>query len=53
MIHKDTCRIHNSNTGNKRISFTGDFSTVLDLPMKTKLLAEFDDETGVLVIRTL
>lgn len=52
-IIKDTCRIHLSKTGQKRITVPRDFSEQLDLPMKTKLIVEYDTETKTITIKQL
>ena len=52
-IIKNTCRIHLSKTGQKKISFTADFSKVFDLPLKTKHHVEYDTETKILTIKPL
>ena len=52
-IIKDTCRIHLSKTGQKRITLPRDFSEQLDLPLKTKLFVEYDTKTKVITIKQL
>lgn len=52
-IIKNTCRIHLSKTGQKRITFTADFSDKLDLPLKTKHFVEYDTETKIITIKPL
>lgn len=53
IIIKDTCRIHLSKTGQKRITLPRDFSEQLDLPLKTKLFVEYDIKTKVITIKQL
>lgn len=52
-IHTDTCRIHESPTGQKRISLSSDFSDKMDLPLKTKLIIEYDNVEKILIIKRL
>lgn len=52
-IHTDTCRIHESPTRQKRISLSGDFSEKMDLPLKTKLIIEYDDVQKILTVGLL
>ena len=52
-IYTDTCRIHESPTGQKRISLSGDFSEKMDLPLKTKLIIEYDDVRKILTVGLL
>lgn len=52
-IYTDTCRIHKSPTGQKRISLSGSFSEKMDLPLKTKLIIEYDDVEKILIIKRL
>lgn len=52
-IFKSTCRIHNGPAGNMRITLDKDFSTRIELPVKKKLLVEYDDEIKTLSIKEL
>lgn len=52
-IIKDICKIHESPTGQKRITLSKDYSTMMDLPLKTKLLIEYNTEKRILTVREL
>lgn len=52
-IIRDTCRIHESPAGQKRITLTGEYSVKMKLPLKTKLLVEYDTEMHILTVREL
>lgn len=53
MILRDTCRIHNSPTGQKRIQFDSKISKDINLPVKKKLLLVYDTDEKVLTISEL
>lgn len=52
-IYTDTCRIHGSTTGQKRISLQRGFSEKLDLPLKTKFIVEYDTVEQIITIKRL
>lgn len=52
-IYTDTCRIHLSSTGQKRISLSGEFSKNVDLPLKTKLIIKYDTFEKILTVELL
>jgi len=45
--------MHQVPTGHKRISFDSEFSEELDLPLKTKLLVEYDTDLKIITIQML
>ena len=52
-VIKSTCRIHDGPVGNKRITFDKELSSKITLPVKEKLLVEYDDETQIITIKEL
>jgi len=53
VVIKNTCRMHEVSTGHKRISFDMELSGEIELPLKTKMLVEYDTELKTITIKEL